>query len=126
MRAGRSEAGLTVALAAVYDGLLGKAESLTFMREALVFADQAVSQEPASLAAHVARAYLRVHTGDPARARRELEAVQMAAPDSALIQFALAEAIAASGGDAVSMLQRARRSGLPRANERVRASRFLR
>src|SRR5690606_21031645 len=96
VRDGRPAGALALAIAGFHDGLAGEGDAAR--REAcLVEAERAVAGAPDAVAAHVARAYLRVHTDDAARGLRELLAIQEAALDSALYQLVLAEAAAAQG-----------------------------
>jgi Tfp pilus assembly protein PilF len=120
------DAHLAVALAALYDGLAGEVEP-AWLEQAMPHALEAVRDVPGSHAAHAARAWLRVRTGDAARARRELDALILAAPSAPLVRFLLAEALAADGQSAGGREALARcRGALPRFDERVRASPFLR
>jgi lipopolysaccharide biosynthesis regulator YciM len=124
-RRGGPAAALAAALAGVYDGLTGQGDPAS-LRTALASAEQAVALTPASIAAHFARAYLRVHTGDPARGLRELRILTMAESRSSLVQFALAESLAALGQDPVAALSKAKSLGGPGLAARIRNSSFLR
>ncbi|MBX3472154.1 MAG: hypothetical protein KF878_35325, partial [Planctomycetes bacterium] len=120
------DAHLAVALAALFDGLVGELDP-TWPAQALPHAVEAARAVPGSHAAHAARAWLRVRTGDAARGQRELEALCLAAPTSPLARFLLAEALAAQGQTAGAREALARcRDRLPRYDERVRASPYLR
>ncbi len=117
---------LAQALAGLYDGLAGSPDE-EWLAACLAPAVAARAAVPAALAAHLARAYLRVRAGDAARGLREALAIQEVGQDSALYQFVLAEAAAACGRDETrdTALERAR-DRLPRVDERRQASRFLR
>lgn len=114
-----------MALVALEDGLAGRADPgwLEVGRE---HAERAVDAVPASLAAHLARAWLRLHTSDAGRARRDLEALSTAVPGAPLVQLALAEALAATGEVERARAMAARLSDvLPNAKARLAASPFL-
>ncbi len=126
VRDGRPADALALAIAGFYDGLAGEAE-VAWLDACLAEAERAVAGAPDAVAAHVARAYLRVHTGDAARGLRELLAIQEAALDSAVYQLVLAEAAAAQGQSELQAQALERAEGrLTRFEERLAASPFLR
>ena len=92
------------------------------------FARDAVLEAPGSLAAHVARGYLLVHSDQAELALHHLEPLAALAPESALLAFTLAEAHAAAGDSAASAraLERARGLGDPSFQRRVENSHLLR
>ncbi len=124
-RDGKGAHGLAVALVALEDGLAGRADP-AWLEVGREHAERAVDAAPGSLAAHLARAWLRLHTADARRARRDLEALSTAVPGAPLVQLALAEALAATG-EAERARSMAARLGdvLPSAKARLAASPFL-
>jgi tetratricopeptide (TPR) repeat protein len=124
-RDGKGAHGLAVALAALEDGLAGRADA-AWLETGREHAERAVDAVPGSLAAHLARAWLRLHTADAGRARRDLEALSTAVPGAPLVQLALAEALAATGEAERAKAMVARLGDvLPRARERLAASPLL-
>jgi predicted Zn-dependent protease len=127
-RAKRGEAPvlLTLALAALYDGLTGAATP-TWFREGLRAASRCVELEPACLPAHLARAALRMRTGDADRALRELLALRHAFGSSALYQFTVAEVAAAAKKPSIcaDALRRAEARKLVALERRKAASAYL-
>jgi len=114
---------LALAVAALLDGLAG-AEDAHWLAAGLEAAERAVAAYPEAIAPRLARAYLRVHTGAPRRALRELRLLEAVAPTAPLVELVAAEAHALTGDAAArdEALVRARREGLPSYAERVRRS----
>lgn len=123
---GAEGADLAVAIAALYDALTGQASPVS-LAEGLRAAEAVLVGEPTCLAAQLARAGIRAHSGDPLRALRKLSRLEASCSDSGLYHLVVAEAAAAAGRKDFSRgaLERADSRKLTDLEARRSRSRFL-
>jgi predicted Zn-dependent protease len=123
---GSEGAEVAMAVAALYDVLTGEASSVA-IQDGLAAAERVLAETPTCLAAQLARAALRVHTGDPLRALRKLRRLETSCSDSGLYHLVVAEAAAAARREDFSRaaLERAASRKLPDLDARRDRSRFL-
>ncbi|MBL4848123.1 MAG: hypothetical protein JKY65_21615, partial [Planctomycetes bacterium] len=90
-------------------------------------ADAVLVEAPACLMAHLARAVLRAHLGDPLRALRKLRRLEAACSDSGLYHLGVAEAAASANRPDVrrAAIERAASRKLLDLEARRGRSRFL-